>query len=96
MLATAHCGSGRQHITVCDEIFIDVQKLLRMCIVLEALDTINACFSGKHASTTCRSLKLYFEEQTFFRNKTFSLHFILPVTVSEELKLERGHMMDMP
>ena len=39
---------------VCDEIFNDVHKLLRMCIVLKALYTINACFSGKHASRTCR------------------------------------------
>ena len=37
-----------------DEIFIDVHKLLMMCIVLKALHTINACFSGKHASRTCR------------------------------------------
>ena len=39
---------------VCDEVFLDVHKLLRMCIVLKALHTINACFSGKHASRTCR------------------------------------------
>ena len=39
---------------VCDEIFIDVYKLLRMSIVLKALDTMNACFSGKHASRTYR------------------------------------------
>ena len=39
---------------VCDEIFIDVHKLSRMCIVLKALRTINACFPGKHASRTCR------------------------------------------
>ena len=39
---------------VCDEIFTDVHKLLRMCIVLKALHTINTCFSGKHASRTCR------------------------------------------
>ena len=38
---------------VCDEIFIDVHKILRMCIVLKPLHTINACFSGKHASRTC-------------------------------------------
>ena len=37
---------------VCDEILIDVHKVLRMCIVLKALHTINACFSGKHASRT--------------------------------------------
>ena len=28
---------------VCDEIFIDVHKLLKMCIVLKALHTLNAC-----------------------------------------------------
>ena len=39
---------------VYDEIFIDVHKLLRRCIVLKALHTTNACFSGKHASRTCR------------------------------------------
>ena len=39
---------------VCDEIFIDVHKLLRMCKILKALHTINVCFSGKHASRTCR------------------------------------------
>ena len=39
---------------VCDLIFIDVHKLLRMYIVLKALHSINACFSGKHASRTCR------------------------------------------
>ena len=32
-----------------DEIFIDAHKRFRMCIVLKALHTINACFSGKHA-----------------------------------------------
>ena len=65
---------------VCDEIFMDVHKLLRMCIVLEALHTINAGFSGKHASRT-------FEEQTFFRNKAFSSHFILPVSLGTTSKI---------
>ena len=27
---------------------------MRMCISLKALDIIKACFSGKHASRTCR------------------------------------------
>ena len=34
-------------------IFIDVHKLLRICIVLKALHTINACLTDKHVSRTC-------------------------------------------
>ena len=38
---------------VCEEIFIDIHKFLRMCIVLKALHPY-ASFPGKHASRTCR------------------------------------------
>ena len=63
---------------VCDEIFIDVHKLLRRCIVLKALHTINTCFSGKHASRTrrfnhssCISKKRPFSETKRFRRISF-------------------------
>ena len=68
MLATAHCGSVDNMSQVCDEIFIDVHKLLRMYIVLKALHSINACFSGKHASRTCR----FNHSSCILKNRPFS------------------------
>ena len=60
-----------------DEIFIDVHKLLRMCIVLR-LYTPNACFSSKHSSRTCRfnrssciSKNIPFSETKSFRRIPF-------------------------
>ena len=69
---------------VCDEIFIDVHKLLRMCIVLKALHTINTCFSGKHASGIYRIFtQVVLRKIHFIQKQKFSPHFILLVTVSE-------------
>ena len=67
---------------VCDEIFIDVHKLLRMCIGVKALHTINACFFGKHASRTCRfnhssciSKNSLFQKQKVFAAFHFAFQF---------------------
>ena len=89
---------------VCDEIFINVHKLLRMCIVLKALHTINACFSGKHASRTCRfnhssciSKNRPFSETKHFAAFHFASHsfvqnrsVLLPTSLSVNTTIEKS------
>ena len=65
----------------CDEMFIDINKISRMCIVLKASHKINACFSCKHASRTyrfnlssCSSKNKPFRKQNILSVFNFASH----------------------
>ena len=53
---------------VCDEIFIDINKSSRVCILLKASHKINAFFSCKHAFRTYR----FNHSSCISKNKPFS------------------------